>query len=639
MTLLSSLRSRIFLTSALLAVLSIGAAIYLVSVRVTRELEASMRRELDSNAALVDQLRTTRAQTFTAMARLMADAPKLKAAVDTNDPPTVQDTAEGYQTQLNSNVLIVTGKAGGTLATVGAAPSADLVAANEPALRTAMAGRETVSLIPRNDGILHMATVPIMVGLSHPDILGTLSLGFLLDDGFAEQLKQLTGSDIAFSMNGSVLASTLPRARRDELSTLLSAVARPQLVTLGAQEYAALAVPMSRPVPEQAAGLNAGPIALILRSRTEQLHFLDTIHTELAVTAVVAVLFATLLSFAVARTITRPLAAITSVMREVASSGDLTRKIVLRRGQRWNDADAQLLANTFNTLTSSIARAQREMSQKERLTSLGRLSSVIAHEIRNPLMIIKAALHTLRLPALTPDSLREAVTDIDEEVARLNRIVNDVLDLSRPIHFEPAPTDVNRLCAESVQAAQATPGPAVAVQLDGSIPVLVTDPERLRLALVNLIVNARQAVGAAEERAASESTAGSTDRQATSGVPAPVTVTTRHDADTVSITVRDRGVGINREDLPRVFDPYFTTKRGGTGLGLPIAKNIVEGLGGTISVASERTRGTDIVITLPLDRGQPRIDHRQSAAGDRPAGRGPFDIVPSATSREHGSHA
>src|SRR4029079_16775147 len=111
---------------------------------------------------------------------------------------------------------------------------------------------------------------------------------------------------------------------------------------------------------------------------------------------VFAVFLATVLSFAVARTITRPLATITGVMREVAATGDLTRKIVLRRGARWNDEDARLLATTFNTLTDSIARVQREMSQKERLSSLGRLSTVIAHEVRNPLMIIKAALHTLR---------------------------------------------------------------------------------------------------------------------------------------------------------------------------------------------------------------------------------------------------
>src|SRR4029078_643643 len=116
---LSSLRNRIFLTSALLAVLSIGAAIYLVSVRVTRGLEESLQQEIHSTGQLVEQLRNTRAQMFAMSARLIADAPTLKAAVDTNDPATVQKNAIIYHTQLNSNLLLVTNKTGDVRATIG----------------------------------------------------------------------------------------------------------------------------------------------------------------------------------------------------------------------------------------------------------------------------------------------------------------------------------------------------------------------------------------------------------------------------------------------------------------------------------------------------------------------------------------
>lgn len=575
MTILASLRGRIFLTSALLAVLSIGAAIYLVSVRVTRELEAALKREMASTGTLVEQLRSTRAQTFVTMARLIADAPKLKAAVDTNDPPTVQDNAEGYQSQLQSSLLLVTNKSGQVLATVGTTPHALDVIANQPSVRQALAGRESQSLIPEPEGILHLVTVPITLGVSAPDILGTLSVGFLLDDAFAGQLKQITSSEIAFGMDGRILASTLPPEDREALSGLLHSV-QGSHVTLHTQDYEVLPIPLGG-----AATAATDPTALILRSRTEQLRFLQAIHTELAVTAMVAVFLATLLSFGVARTITRPLAAITSVMREVAATGDLTRKIVLRPGQRWDDEDAQLLATTFNTLTDSIARAQREMSQKERLSSLGRLSTVIAHEIRNPLMIIKAALHTLRQPDVETAVVREAAADIDGEVVRLNRIVNEVLDFARPIRFTLAPTDLNALCHESAVAAQASPGPPVDVDADPSLPLINTDAERLRVALVNLLVNARHA---AQGRDA-----------------ARVKLSTKRLVDTVSLVVADQGAGIDRTDLPKIFDPYFTTKRGGTGLGLPIAKNIVEGLGGSITVTSEPSRGTDILIELPFD--------------------------------------
>ena len=97
---------------------------------------------------------------------------------------------------------------------------------------------------------------------------------------------------------------------------------------------------------------------------------------------------------------TRPLAAVTDAMRDVAATGDLTRKVPVR-SRAWDDEDARLLASAFNTLTESIARFQREAAQRERLSSLGRLSTVIAHEIRNPLMIIRASLSSLRRDHVT----------------------------------------------------------------------------------------------------------------------------------------------------------------------------------------------------------------------------------------------
>ncbi len=267
---------------------------------------------------------------------------------------------------------------------------------------------------------------------------------------------------------------------------------------------------------------------------------------------------------------------------------------MFRGSQRWNDEDARLLATTFNTLTDSIARFQLEMSQRERLSSLGRLSTVIAHEVRNPLMIIKAALHELRQPGLTPAALGEAAADIDEEIARLNRIVNEVLDFARPIRFELAPADLNALCRESAAAAQATPGPEVGLDLDPALTMVTTDAERLRIALVNLIVNARHAAEAHG--------------------PSTVVVSTRAGDGRAAIVVADRGVGIDAADLTRIFDPYFTTKRGGTGLGLPIAKNIVEGLGGSITVTSPPGGGTEMRIEF---NNLPRLDLAREVAARR----------------------
>jgi signal transduction histidine kinase len=627
MRLISSLRGRIFLASAVLAVLSIGVAFYVVNGRVTREAERALQREVAATGTLVDQLRATRTQTFTAMAQLVADSPTIKAAVDTNDPPTVQNVAEGYQRQLNSNLLLVTHKSGRVLASVGASLEAAEIVAGEPEVRGALEGRDSATLLPQPGGVLQLVTVPIAIGLAHPDVLGTLSIGFLIDDAYADQLKAMTGSEVAFGMDGHVLAATLPAADRADLAALLRAGDRVHEGRIGGADYVVLRQRLGAPGERESRA--GGPVALILRSRTDVLAGLQAIQTALGFTAIVAVILATLLSFGVARTITRPLAAITGAMRDVASTGDLTRKIALR-SRPWDDEDARLLAATFNTLTDSVARFQQEMSQRERLSSLGRLSTVIAHEIRNPLMIIKASVHALRRPDAGAATVREAVADIDDEVGRLNRIVNEVLDFSRPIRFELASTDVNAVCAQSAAAAQVSgAGPAIHLDLARGLPRVTADAERLRIALVNMLVNARHAVLAREEslagsngpgsRAAGESgprsspavDAASSLPDATPASPPPITLRTEQREDRVAIVIEDRGIGIDPADRVRMFDPYFTTKRGGTGLGLAIAKNIVEGLRGSIEVRSVPGAGTSIDIGLPAD--SPPFTRHQSS--------------------------
>jgi signal transduction histidine kinase len=585
-TILGSLTNRIFLASAALAVMSIGAAVYFVSLTTTREAEAELQRGLIEAGTLVDQQCATLVRTLTVMARLVADAPRLKAAVDTGHPPTVQPLAREYQKQLDAALMVLTDRHGRVLAEVGDVDIAESAIGALPEIQHALAGREGGGFWPHADGVLQVMTVPITMLTVTPDILGTLTVGFRLDNALAAQFKRATESDIAFAVDGHIRASTLPTDDRSQLAALLK-TASVQAISLANGEYVALKRPLIAPAGGE--GGEHAPSVLLLRSRTERLKFLEAIHTGLGVVAMIAVLAATILSYAVARTITRPLATITDVMREMSATGDLTRKIALSRAASWDDEDAKLLAATFNTLTDSIARFQREAAQRERLSALGRLSTVIAHEIRNPLMIIKAALRTLASERVSRDDMRQALTDVDEEVVRLNRVVNDVLDFARPIRFDYAPADVNALCADVVDATR--PGHEdmrVTIEPDPALGTVVTDAERLRTALVNILTNARHAVAA---------------RPAGPAAHDPhITITTHRAPDAFAITVRDCGIGVKPDDLIRVFDPYFTTKRTGSGLGLAIAKNIIDGMGGAITLDSRPDEGTEIRINLPEGR-------------------------------------
>lgn len=591
----SSLTNRIFIASTLLAIVSLGLAFYFVNARVSSEAEADLRRSLTEAATLVDLRRENLTDTFRTMARLVADIPKLKASMADADAATAQPVADEYRQLISADLLVLTDPHGNVLGVSGGDA--------EPILRLGDPAKpleEISTFLPRARGLLEVISVPVVTLDGDPPLIyGRLSVGFFMDDRLAARFKELTGTEIAFASQGTILASSLPREARDTLSSVLDAPGTSPLI-IGNQEYLYLSQPMPHN-GRSAATRGEVPVMLVLQSRTERLSVLNSLRLGLAGALIITILLATLLSYFVARTVTRPLAAVTGAMGDVAATGDLTRKVPVR-SRAWDDEDARLLASAFNTLTESVARFQKEAAQKERLSSLGRLSTVIAHEIRNPLMIIRATLTSLRRDHVSAADRLEAAADIDEETTRLNNLVSDVLDFAKPIRFDLAAANLNDVCRASAAAAWAGhDSNEVQLELDPAMPIAVTDAERLRTALINILTNARHAIHAAAEAPRSGDSHGGHAAGGVAVASRPgVIVKTRYAAGRVVVTIQDFGTGISPGDMAHIFDPYFTTRRKGTGLGLPIAKNIIEGLGGTIAVTSQLGEGTAITLDLPL---------------------------------------
>ncbi|MGH9391896.1 MAG: histidine kinase dimerization/phospho-acceptor domain-containing protein, partial [Vicinamibacteria bacterium] len=471
-----------------------------------------------------------RYQTLGLLGWLVADLPKLKAAVATGDGPTVEPIALDYQERLGSDILVVTDDEGRVLTSLGSGGPFPMGEALDRARR----GESSIYLAETGEGVLQTATLPIVVGPEPPEVLGTLSVGFFLDDELALELRAITQSDVVLIARGRAVASSIPLD--DAEVATLSSLSEGSL-SIGEEDYVFLGRELSAPEAKE------GFQAVLLRSTSERLSFLRTFQEGLLLSALFGVLLAIVLSYAVARTVTRPLAAITETMREITTTGDLGRKIELPGPLV--DGDATVLARAFNRLTDSIARFQRESASKEKLSALGRMSTVIAHEIRNPLMIIKTSLRSFRRRELSAADAREAADDIDHEVDRLNRIVGDVLDFARPIELELRPTDINAVCRSAVEAVLVGEGaPALELRLDATLPEVLTDGERLRTALLNILANAKEAV---ETKASGECQG-----------PGIALETRPSEEGRVAIVVRDQGVGISPEDLSKIFEPYFT---------------------------------------------------------------------------------
>jgi len=570
MSLLSSLTNRIFLGSAILVTVAIGVAVYRVNREVTTKAVNDLNSAVKEASALVTDYVVARQTEFVIEARLIVDLPVLTNAIATGDPPTVQGVAGDYAEKLSPDLFIVLGRDDRVLARVGQLPPAQV--ATENVLKARPTLRDPTWFWPYPGGLLQVTALPTGGASSG---VGTLVLGFSLNQAALENIKALTKSDIALVANGQVLAATLSPSLAGEVATYSTKKGTFD-VRLGGDDFIGLVQPLS-----EAAASRDAPVAIVLQDRTEGLRVLGDIHREMLLTGLAAIFVATLIGYAIARTVTRPLRAITASMGRMAATGDLTQPPPAEG--RWDDEDARLLARTFRQMTTALDRFRHEAAQRERLSSLGRLSTVVAHEVRNPLMIIKSSVRSLRRQP-SPEVATIAAS-IDEEVSRLNRVVTDVLDFARPIQFDLAPADLVDICRDAARAAQAGADdvPVAIETAEGRAPV-VTDAERLRTVLVNVLSNAQQAVRA----------------RGGQGPRSPIRLqTTRNPAGGWRIEVADRGAGISRDDLPHLFEPFFTTRRTGSGLGLALSRNIVEGLGGSIAIDSTVGVGTTVRIDVP----------------------------------------
>ncbi|MBT0666467.1 HAMP domain-containing histidine kinase [Geobacter pelophilus] len=223
-------------------------------------------------------------------------------------------------------------------------------------------------------------------------------------------------------------------------------------------------------------------------------------------------------------------------------------------------------------------RHQREMRRQDELARLGEMGAVMAHEIRNPLAGIKGFAQMIETVA----SIEQACTYADKIVSqsiRMEALVNDLLAFARVDHTEKQNADLTQIiidCVELLRPEAADHNVTIVVDAPQHITANVTE-DRIVQMLLNLIKNGIQSMPDGGE----------------------VTVAMRQNRDTAVVSVRDNGTGISQERLPHIFDPFWTSKAKGTGLGLALCRKVAEEHGGTITVSSRENVGTKFVVTLP----------------------------------------
>ena len=230
-----------------------------------------------------------------------------------------------------------------------------------------------------------------------------------------------------------------------------------------------------------------------------------------------------------------------------------------------------------------------EMVQAEHLATMGELAAGVAHEIRNPLAGIAGAIEIISkdFPKDHPD--REILDDLRQEVRRIEKVLNDLLTYARPKAPQYGMADLKETVAHTLQFARQQIGSKnveFSIQIPSPLPRFRMDPEQLHQVLLNLVLNGIQAMDQ-EGKITIQARV-----QPGSGTP--------NRPNQVEISVADTGGGISREQLEKIFRPFYTTKRGGTGLGLSLCRRIITQHGGTLTAESEITKGSRFIIRLPM---------------------------------------
>ena len=285
-------------------------------------------------------------------------------------------------------------------------------------------------------------------------------------------------------------------------------------------------------------------------------------------------------------TIQRPMVELQEQMERVGE-GDLTASVgFAKRNDEIGD-----LGRNFNLMVQQLRESREEiehlhrtqMSRAEHFATLGELATGLAHEIRNPLAGIAGVIEIVGrdLPASSP--AKAVVKDVREEIAQINRILTDLLGTARPRASEMRPSDLNTTVEHAVMLArQQVLSKPIKIEFTPAADLLEADhdSDQIHQVLLNLLLNSVQAI---------EGT----------GV-VRVAVFTKAGGDDAVVTVSDTGRGIPPEHLPNIFRPFYTTKGNGTGLGLSLARRIVEEHHGRIDVESSSGKGTTFSVTLPM---------------------------------------
>jgi len=538
-------------TSGVLTVM-FAAAGWIVQNSVVKTTSDSVQHEARASFQAYESLWKARADRLATVSRILSTMPPVRAAFGTGDAATIRDTAGELWSKVSTEdaFFLVADPQGKIIASLGASVP---IRSNETfpeveAARARFPDQAGPAFMQRGGGLFQVVVTPVYVQTANGSgLLDVLVAGYVVDSAVASQLKDQTGgSDFVFVAGGRVVTSTLPPGVDASLtSRLIENRSNPS------DDYLSLATPLL-----DVRGQPIGQL-FILRSFEAARQRISALRTEIIALWLSTIAGALLVTFFVARRIMRPVAELDRAAAEIAR-----RNYDYRVDVHGGD-ELSRLGTTFNAMCESIQHSREELTRQERISTIGRLSTSIVHDLRNPLAAIYAGAEMLIDGDLPMPQIKRLATNIYRASRGIQEMLQQLLNVARGRSGAAEMCSVRDVVSAAWSATELEAA-SRHVNLVSEVPDGIECPmERARMERVfcNLFENAVEVMHG-----------GGT-----------ITVGARQEDSAVLIVVKDTGPGIRPEVRSRLFQPFVTFgKKNGLGLGLALARQTLLDHGGDL---------------------------------------------------------
>jgi signal transduction histidine kinase len=544
--------------------------------KMTSTMYDSLQEEVRSSFHAYTSLWKARAEMLTKISRLISGMSDFRAVVSTRDQATIRDSAgELWSTISESNaIFLVTDVKGKVIASLGGDASPlgsrlDLVEAASARFPEQASGFFLQGGDPCE--LYQISVTPVYVQSARRqdlELLAVLVAGFRADALVAQQLKQATGSEFLFQNSDGVIASTLNPRATDLVERRLAKAHERELISDGLTDYAWFKQPLT--------DISGKPVAeiTILRSFEAAHSRITSLYTNIILVWLAAMSAGLAMTYLLARRIVEPVKQLDRAAAEVA------RQNYAIQVEASSQDELGRLARTFNNMCASIRQGREDLIQQERLSTIGRLSAGMVHDLRNPLAAIYGGAEMLVDTDLPPSHVKRLASNIYRASRRIQELLQDLLNVSRGRTESIEMCRLREVAAAACESLAATAEAqhmkiALEIPFDIELPL---ERSRMERVFVNLIGNALEAMPEGGE----------------------VRITAQLEDGAAVVHVADNGPGIAPEIRSRLFQPFVTAgKRNGMGLGLALTRQTVTEHGGEMWVESEVGRGARFSFRLP----------------------------------------